>query len=342
MIIVFPKCKSYFYFYALNRILLFNILMAVTNLPDNPQNDLGLGNKAVKQRIINRDGSINIKRKGIPYLSTFDNYNSLITMRWGKFWFIVIGAYLLTNIIFATIYVTLGIDNLLGADMQSPLHQFLSAFFFSAQTLSTVGYGHVSPKGIPTNIVAAFESMLGLLAFAIATGLLYGRISRPSAKIEYSDNILIAPYAPTGRGVMLRLASKRRTVLIDLTVEIIFSYNEEINGKIIRRFHNLKLERSQVSILTLSWTVVHPIDEQSPLYHITPEILEAGQASFVVLLQAFDDTFSQTVHSRTSYMFNEVIWGGKFNPAFYDDPNGLVTLDITKISDFTPADIPRN
>jgi inward rectifier potassium channel len=308
--------------------------MPAKNINDDPQNDLGLGNRPVTQRIINRDGSINIKRRGLPYLSTFDNYNTLITMPWPKFWFIVIGAYLLTNILFATIYVLLGIHNLLGSDTETPLHSFLSAFFFSAQTLSTVGYGHVSPKGIPTNIVAAFESMMGLLAFAIATGLLYGRISRPSAKIEFSDHLLVAPYAPTGRGLMLRLANKRRNVLIDLTVEIIFSYNEEVNGKIIRRFHNLNLERSQVSILTLSWTVVHPIDENSPLYHLTPEVLEAGNASFAVLLQAFDDTFSQTVHSRTSYLFDEMVWGGKFMPAFFDDPNGLVTLDINRISDY--------
>ena len=315
--------------------------MAVNNLPDNPQDDLGLGNKAVKQRIINRDGSINIKRKGLPYFNTFDNYNALISMKWPKFWFIVIGSYLMTNILFASIYVSLGIDNLLGADTQSPFHHFLSAFFFSAQTLSTVGYGHVSPKGIPTNFVAAFESMMGLLAFAIATGLLYGRFSRPSAKIEFSDAVLIAPYASTGSAAMLRLASKRRNVLINLNVELVFSYNEEVNGKIIRRFHNLNLERSKVSILTLSWTVVHPIDEQSPLYNITPKMLETSQASIAVLLQAFDDTFSQTVHSRTSYLHDEMVWGAKFSPTFYDEPDGIVTLDITQISSYTNADLPE-
>lgn len=326
---------TYLYYYH------FKLLsMSLKNLPDNPQNDLGLGNKAIKQRIINRDGSINIKRKGLPILNTSDNYNALITMRWPKFWFIVIGVYLLTNILFATIYVNIGDNNLLGADTQTPYHHFLSAFFFSAQTLSTVGYGHVSPQGIPTNFVAAFESMLGLLAFAIATGLLYGRISRPSAKVSYSDMVLIAPYAPTGRGLMLRLANKRHNVLIDLDIELVFSYNEEVAGKTIRRFHNLKLERSKVSILTLSWTVVHPIDENSPLYNMTAEDMEAGRANLVVLMQAFDDTFSQTVHSRTSYLYNEMVWGAKFTPAFYDDPNGLVTLDLTKISDYTEADLP--
>lgn len=314
--------------------------MAISNILDNPQDDLGLGNKAIKQRIINRDGSINIKRKGLPLFSTFDNYNTLITMGWAKFWLIVIGVYLLTNILFATIYVSFGDNNLLGADTQTPYHHFLSAFFFSAQTLSTVGYGHVSPQGIPTNFIAAFESMLGLLAFAIATGLLYGRISRPSAKVVYSDKVLIAPYAPTGRGLMLRLANKRRNVLINLDLELIFSYNEEVNGKIIRRFHNLKLERSKVSILTLSWTVVHPIDKDSPLFNMTAQDMEAGQASLVVLMQAFDDTFSQTVHSRTSYLYDEIVWGGKFSPTFYDDPNGLVTLDITQISDYADAELP--
>ena len=314
--------------------------MSIKNTTDNPQDDLGLGNKAIKQRIINRDGSINIKRKGLPLFSTFYNYNTLITMGWAKFWVIVIGVYLLTNILFAGIYVNIGSDNLLGADAQTPYHHFLSAFFFSAQTLSTVGYGHVSPQGIPTNFVAAFESMLGLLAFSIATGLLYGRISRPSAKVEYSDKVLIAPYAPTGRGLMLRLANKRRNVLIDLDLEVVFSYNEEVNGKIIRRFHNLKLERSKVSILTLSWTVVHPIDKESPLYQMTAEDMQANQASLVVLMQAFDDTFSQTVHSRTSYLYNEMVWGAKFVPAFYDDPNGLVTLDVNKISLYTEAELP--
>ena len=215
----------------------------------------------------------------------------------------------------------------------------MSAFFFSAQTLSTVGYGHISPAGTATNFVAAFESMIGLLAFAIATGLLYGRISRPSAKVEFSDVILVSPYAANGKGLMFRLANKRRNVLINLNMEIIFSYNEVVNGKSIRRFHNLKLERSQVSILTLSWTVVHPIDEQSPLYNMGREDLEAGKAGFSVLLQAFDDTFSQTVHARTSYQYNEMIWGGKFTPAFYDDAEGMVTLDLSKISDYVPAEI---
>jgi inward rectifier potassium channel len=185
-----------------------------------------------------------------------------------------------------------------------------------------------------TNGVAALESMLGLLAFALATGLLYGRFSRPSAKIVYSKNLLIAPYLETCRGLMFRLANRRRNMLIDLEIEIIFSYNEEVNGKLLRRFFQLELERRRVSLLTINWTVVHPLDEKSPLKDMTPEDLQKTEASFAVLLKAFDDTFSQTVHSRTSYQYEDIVWGAKFRPAFDRDDEGRIVLDLSRISDF--------
>jgi inward rectifier potassium channel len=314
--------------------------MAIEKKTINPEDDLGFGNQAVSQRVLNRDGSINVIRKGLPFFNTIDNYNSLITMPWPKFWLLVIGVYLTTNIIFACIYLLIGIQYLNGADGVSTLHHFFDAFFFSAQTISTVGYGHISPKGIVTNFVAAFESMLGLLAFAIATGLLYGRFSRPSAKIKYSDTMLVAPYRVTGKGLMFRLANKRRNILADVSVEVIFSYNEEANGKTVRKFFPLELERRQASILTLSWTVVHPLDENSPIKNITPEELKATNASFAVLLRAYDDTFAQTVHSRTSYQYDEILWSARFTPAFYTDETGKVTLDINRISDCIPAELP--
>jgi inward rectifier potassium channel len=241
---------------------------------------------------------------------------------------------MVANIIFAFIYVGLGTDSLDGKSGVTFFDRFMDAFFFSAQTISTVGYGHISPQGMASNSVAAFESMMGLLAFALATGLLYGRFSRPSAKILYSKNILIAPYRGNGRGIMFRLANLRRNVLIDLEMEVVFSYNEEVNGKTERKFFQLELERKLVSILTLSWTVVHPLDEKSPIKDITPEELEKSQAGFSVILKTFDDTFSQTVHSRTTYQYEDLIWGAKFKPAFERDDDGRVVLDLNKISDY--------
>jgi inward rectifier potassium channel len=190
-----------------------------------------------------------------------------------------------------------------------------------------------------TNSVAALESMMGLLAFALATGLLYGRFSRPSAKITYSKNMLVAPYLENGRGLMFRLANLRRNTLIDLEIEVIFSYNEDVDGRIMRRFYQLELERTQVSILTLNWTVVHPLGEKSPLKDMTHEDLERTQASFAVLLKAFDDTFAQTVHSRTSYQHQHLVWGARFKPAFDRDSDGRIVLDLSRIGEYTEAEL---
>lgn len=301
----------------------------------NPEDDLGFGTQPVikSQPVINKDGTINVKRTGMPLLSTSNNYHALITMSWRKFWVIVLSGYMVANILFALIYVSLGPDSLDGKSGTTLFDHFMDAFFFSAQTISTVGYGHISPQGMASNIVAAFESMMGLLAFALATGLLYGRFSRPSAKILYSKNILISPYRGDGRGIMFRLANQRRNILIDLQMEVVFSYNEEVNGKTERKFFPLELERKLVSILTLSWTVVHPLDENSPIKDITPEELERSQASFSVILKTFDDTFSQTVHSRTTYQYDDIVWGAKFKPAFERDDDGRVVLDMSRISD---------
>jgi len=309
--------------------------MALHTRKINPEDDLGFGPQPVikNQPLINKDGSPNVKRTGLPFFDTSNSYHTLITMSWTKFWLLVISGYVVLNLFFALIYMSFGPGSLDGSSGNTSFNHFWDAFFFSAQTISTVGYGHISPKGMAANSVAALESMLGLLAFALATGLLYGRFSRPSAQIVYSKNILIAPYLENGRGVMFRLANLRRNILIDLEIEIIFSYNETIDGKTLRRFYPLRLERTKVSVLTLNWTVVHPLDENSPLIEMTKDDLVNTEATFAILLRAFDDTFSQTVHSRTSYQANEIVWGAKFKPAFDRDPDGRIVLNLSKISD---------
>jgi inward rectifier potassium channel len=172
-----------------------------------------------------------------------------------------------------------------------------------------------------------------LLAFALATGLLYGRFSRPSAQITYSKNMLVAPYLENSKGIMFRLANLRRNILIDLEIEVIFSFNETVDGKTMRRFYPLDIERRKVSILTMNWTIVHPLDEKSPLKDMTKDDLINAEAGFAILLRAFDDTFSQTVHSRTSYQAHEIVWGAKFKPVFDRDEDGRIVLDLSKISD---------
>src|SRR5476651_1460848 len=228
--------------------------MAIHRRKINPEDDLGFGPQPVikNQPLVNKDGSPNVRRIGLPFFNTANNYHTLITMSWTKFWLLVLSCYVTINLIFASIYFLIGPGGLSGSSGISTFHHFMDAFFFSAQTISTVGYGRISPNGMASNSVAALESMLGLLAFALATGLLYGRFSRASARIAYSKNILVAPYLENGKGIMFRLANLRRNMLIDLQVEIIFSFNETVNGKTERRFYPLELERRKVSVLTTS------------------------------------------------------------------------------------------
>lgn len=301
----------------------------------NPEDDLGFGPQPVikNQPLINKDGSPNVKRTGLPFFNTANNYHTLITMSWTKFWLLVLGSYLAVNILFACIYTAIGPESLDGKTGSTLFDHFMDALFFSAQTISTVGYGHIYPKGMAANSIAALESMMGLLAFALATGLLYGRFSRPSAQIAYSKNILVAPYLENKKGIMFRLANMRRNMLIDLEIEIIFSFNETVDGKTIRRFYPLEVERRKVSLLTINWTIVHPLDENSPLIEMTKEDLENTEAGFAVLLRAFDDTFSQTIHSRTLYQHHDIVWGARFKPVFSRDETGRIILDLSKINE---------
>lgn len=296
--------------------------------------EFGFGSNAAGQRLMNPDGTANVKRIGEPRFQIINIYHSLITMSWSKFSFLVFCSYLIINLLFACIYCFIIPDGELGGMIaQNEVQKFMEEFFFSAQTLSTVGYGRLNPVGTSMSIVAAIESMIGLMGFALATGLLYGRFSRPNAKLIFSDNALIAPFKE-GKALMIRFANARRNPLIELEAAIIFSYNETINGKLTRQFQTLKLELSRITYLVMSWTIVHPIDEESPLYNLSPEDLQSLDAEFFVNIKAIDDTYAQQVHTRTSYKWNSVVWNAKFISAIGVDQDEVSTVDIRKLSSF--------
>ena len=293
--------------------------------------DLGLGNKIFdkKSRIINRDGSFNVKRKGLPFFESFSVYQWLISMSWLKFCGLIFSSYLIINIFFATLYFIGGDANFEGIETNNDFDRFLNEFFFSTQTFTTVGYGRINPVGVYSNIISSIESLTGLLSLALATGLLYGRVVRPVAKIIYSDKAVIAPYKDV-TGFQFRIANKRADhQMVDTEVDVLLSRIENDTVK----FYNLELEYKKISLFTATWTVNHPIDEISPLFGQTEEDLKSTDSEFIVLIKGFDDTFAQIVHSRSSYKYSEIIWGAKFASVYGKSETGRTTIELDKISD---------
>jgi len=297
-----------------------------------PSFDPGLTQQftAPYRRVINRDGSMNVERRGATWRD-FHPYLHLISMSWPGFLLTLFLGYVAANTLFAISYFALGPNQLSGADDPNALVRFLNTFFFSSHTLTTVGYGNISPKTIPANLIAVFESLVGVLGFAVATGLLFGRVSRPSARLGFSENALITPYQD-GTSFQFRLVNRRRNFLVEAQAQVLLMTVEMENGKPVRRYNQLVLERPIVMVLALTWTVVHPIDRDSPLYGKTAEDLARLQAEVIILIKAYDDTFSQTVISRYSYRHDEVLWGASFAPAFHVNSGGDLVLELRKLS----------
>ncbi len=285
------------------------------------------------RRAINKDGSFNVQRRGGSWRDAHP-YLLLINMRWTAFFGIVFLSYVVVNTVFALIYFSLAPGQVQGVDAPTTLDHFLNSFFFSAHTLTTVGYGNFAPIGITANFLAAFEAIVGLMGFAVATGLFFGRVSRPSARIGFSEKMLVAPYQDR-TSLQFRIVNLRPNVLMDLKASLILMTVEGTTGKLARRFQPITLERDQVNFLALTWTVVHPIDESSPLFQRTQAELERLQAEILILIKGFDETFSQTVNARYSYRYDELEWGAKFSPAFQIDPAGQIVLDVDEVGRFT-------
>ncbi|MCX6311988.1 MAG: ion channel [Bacteroidetes bacterium] len=312
--------------------------MAIRIKINNSSDDLGLGTKG-SDRNMNKDGSFNMERLGDPKFRSYEIFHELITMSWTKFIFLILIGYLIVNFLFAGIFFFIGVEHLSGIDQNiSETRKFFEAFFFSSQTLTTLGYGRVAPTGMAASSISAIESMIGLLSFALATGLLYGRFSRPQAKLLYSKNAIIAPYKGI-TGLMFRVANRRRNQLLEVEVELNLSYFEKDSKT--RSFIKLELERTKIALFPLSWTVVHPIDENSPLYGITENEINEMKMELIVMLKAFDDTFSQTIYSRSSFKAAEIKMGRKFIPMFNVLENGKTQLDLRLIDAMEKVELPQ-
>ncbi len=278
--------------------------------------DTGFGDKVAQMggRMVNRDGSFNIKRLGIPFFSRVSSYHSMLTMPRWRFILIIFNAYILINCFFTLLYWLAGPSGLEGVDSGHGFTRIKELFFFSTQTFTTVGYGRVNPVGEVTNWIAAIESLIGFLSFAIAAGLLYGRFSRPRSFVRFSEKMLFANYQG-GKALMFRLVGYKDDHLLT-NVEI------RVNARIYStggtyQFFNLELERSHVDSLVLNWTVVHPIDANSPFWGLSYEEILELQPEVSALLIGFDEVYSSTVMARNSYALSDLVFGYRFAPMYF-------------------------
>ena len=311
--------------------------------PTEDRNDLGLGavlSSQSKVRLLQRDGSINTRRAGLGWWESQSAYHTALAMSWPKFLVTSAGMYLAINVVFAFAFLACGTDSLVGASAEQLGGPFGRAFFFSIETFATIGYGNIAPVGVAPHLVMVAESLVGLMSQALITGLLFARFARPNAAIKFSSQMVVAPYKG-GRALMFRLVNKRETQIIDLTARVNCSWLEQTPTGPLRRFQQLALERSSVMLFPLAWTIVHPIDEGSPLRGLTDDDLRARSYEFIVLMTGTDEMFASQVNARTSYRANEIIWGAKFrnifNPA---DATGKLSVDVHRLDEYDPVPLP--
>jgi inward rectifier potassium channel len=274
--------------------------------------DPGTGTFSSSGRMVNKDGTFNVKRIG-ALRPINDVYHYLVNIRWPKFLLIVFLTYSVLNTIFAFIYLACGVENFNGIVKTNFVSDFLNCFFFSAQSLTTVGYGNISPNSHLTQLIASFEALMGVMSFALITGLFYGRFSKPVARVIFSNVALVAPFKE-GKAIMIRVANKRKNILIDCVVNVLFSKMvTDEQGERKRQYFEMPLQFNDLEVLPLSWTIVHPIDDKSPFWNYDMEDLKKNEGEIFIQFKAFDDTFHQVVASNYSY--------------------GKIVLDLNSISD---------
>jgi len=301
--------------------------------------DLGFGSvvgRESRQRLLNRNGTFNVVRTGVGWFETLAPHE-LLRLSWPRFIALVSGVYLLLNLAFAMLFMMFGPDDLLGPGIQMLGGHFSQAFFFSIQTFATIGYGQVGPNGLAANLIVTVEALVGMMYQALATGLLFVRFARPRADILFSHLAVIAPYND-GLSLQFRIANLRRNEIIELEAQVLYSAMEpDGRGGTVRSYTRLPLERNKVVFFPLAWTLVHPIDDSSPLNGKTREDLLRTNAEVLVLLSGIDETFEQPVHARSSYLSDEIAFNARFVSMYLPSDRGTnLSVDLKRLHAIEP------
>lgn len=312
----------------------------ITDPSTDMDRDLGFGSVVSgqsRERLLNADGTFNVGRTGLPLLTTLNLYHLLLSLRWSTFLLLVLLLYFLSNVVFGSLYASIGATALIDTSAEPMTNIFVRGFFFSVQTFATIGYGTIHPAGLGPNLLVTIESYYSLIANALITGVVFARFARPTARVIFSKVAVIAPYRDI-EGLMFRLVNGRNNQLIEVEAKVLFARFVNEDGRSVRRFDFLELERRKVTFFPLAWTVVHPIDERSPLYGLSSADYVRTDAEILILLTATDETFSQVVHTRSSYKPHEIRCGHKFVNMYNEVDDGEpISIDVRKLSDIEPA-----
>ena len=296
--------------------------------------EFGFGSNTVgkSQRILNKDGSYNVNRVGLSAFDRFSFFHWMINTSWPTFFLLVVAGFFLSSAIFAFMYdVCLGVEHFHGIESATSTGHYLELFFFSAQTSTTVGYGRINPATHIASFFAVLDALSGVLYFAIVTGLLYGRFSKPVPRIIFSEKGVVAPYKD-GFAVMFRIANKLNQQLQNAQVRLIVSMITDIDGQPIRQFYELEVERKEIIYFATSWTIVHPIDDKSPFFQMSKTDFENSEPEFVMQLKVYDNSYSQDVYSNTSYRKEEIIWNARFEKILVSN-DSYSYIDLSKFND---------
>jgi inward rectifier potassium channel len=300
----------------------------------NPDTGFGVQANRLGGRFVNKDGSFNLRKDGLPLWKRLSIYSYLMDLSVIKFSGVILLFYVVINLVFTSLYLLAGDHQLQGFLATNRWGRIQEVFFFSTETFTTVGYGRINPVGSAAHVISAFESLSGWLAFALVTGLIYGRFTRPKAYLAFSENALISPYKE-GIALMFRMVPyKMDHHLTDARVVVNIAFMEMENEKPEFKFYQLKLERSRIDMLNMNWTVVHPIDEESALLNFTLEDMHRSDLELYVQVTGFDHIFSTMVMQRTSYTYKEIVWGARFKPMYHESADGTTTvLEIDKLNE---------
>ena len=301
-------------------------------------NDTGFGSNANNfgGRFINKDGTFNLRREGISLLNRFSIYQRMLTMSRWKFIAVILIFYAVINILFTLVYLIIGAEQLQGLIATTTWGTIKEVFYFSTQSFTTVGYGRINPIGDGANIISSLEALTGFLSFAIATGLIYGRFAKPKSYLAFSQHALISPYQDKTALMFRFVTYKDNHTLTNVEIKVNIAIRVEENGDAQYKFYDLVLERYKVDSLPMNWTVVHAIDESSPIYGFTKEDILTSDLELYVLITAFDEVFSSPVLQRTSYTYQEMKFNAKFVPMYRESEDGRTTiLELHKLNDVT-------